>query len=58
MVAIDNLNTAVTRLQAVVPQAVTIIQNSTALDPAIQAAADNINAASQALEEAITPPTP
>lgn len=53
MSAIQNLTDAVTGLQEQVALAVTAIQNGKTQDPAIQAAADSVNAETQKIKDAL-----
>jgi len=58
MSALDSLNAAVTRLQASVDAAVTVLNTPHPTDAAVQAAADAVNAQSDRLDNAVNPPAP
>lgn len=56
--ALENLTAAVTKLQASVDAAVTVINTPHPTDAQVQAAADAVNAQSDRLDAAVTPVPP
>lgn len=58
MTALENLTAAVTRLQGSVDAAVTVILTPHPTDAQVQTAADAVNAQSDRLDQAVTPPAP
>jgi len=56
MSALENLTAAITKLQSSVDAAVTIIGTPHPTDAQVQAAADAVNAQSDRLDTAVTPP--
>lgn len=58
MSALENLTAAITRLQGSVDAAVTVINTPHPTDAQVQTAADAVNAQSDRLDTAVTPPAP